>query len=140
MTILKSGMKRMIYHLVLESELRQQMSQTQYRPLTLEKIGFVHCATEESVLPVANDYFYEAREPLWLLEIDEALLKAETKFEAATPLEEAKLAHLTSAALFPHVYGPIELAAITRLGRLNDAGTGYGWPTTWMNLKQFSTK
>jgi len=126
-----------IYHLAVESELRARLPALFYRPANLEADGFVHCALEASVVAVANDYYAELSEPLLLLEIDPTRLVAETRYEAAAPIAGGGTAHLESALHFPHVYGPIDSAAILRIGTLEKGPDGYEWPRSFETLGAF---
>ena len=118
----------MIYHIVTESDLRAHVSGVAYTPASLKDHGFVHCAPQSSVIAVANDYFFEAAEPVLLLEIDPERLTSEVRYEAAAPIAGGGSSHLVPATLFPHVYGPINTQAITRIGVLGVTPDGYHWP------------
>jgi len=118
----------MIYHIVTESDLRAHVSGDVYTPASLNDFGFVHCALQASVIAVANDYFGAAAGPVLLLEIDPERLISEVRYEAAAPIAGGGTAHLVDAALFPHVYGPINTQAITRVGVLGVTSDGYQWP------------
>jgi uncharacterized protein len=117
-----------IYHIVGEADLRSGRDGAVYRPASLAVDGFVHCSLEASVISVANDYYRDAQHPLLLLQIDPWGLTAETKYEAAAPPPGADLTHLDSSPVFPHVYGPIDLAAIDGVGVLARTADGYAWP------------
>jgi uncharacterized protein (DUF952 family) len=67
-------------------------------------------------------------EPLVVVEIDTALLTHELRFEAAAPIEGGGTAHLEAGESFPHVYGPIDLAAILGVATLGENGGPYVWP------------
>jgi uncharacterized protein (DUF952 family) len=125
----------MIYHLVPLSALRAGSSDRSYSPASLAQEGFVHCADEASVLPVADDYYADVSEPLLLLELDPARLGPETKYEAPAPIVGGGAKHLTPGTLFPHVYGPIELEAVERVGTLRTSPSGYLWPSGWSDLE-----
>jgi hypothetical protein len=58
----------MIYHLVPEVDFRTQLAGEQYRPDDLDAVGSVHCASRESAIAVADDYFSAVTGPLHLLE------------------------------------------------------------------------
>jgi uncharacterized protein (DUF952 family) len=118
----------MIYHIVTESDLRAHVNGKVYTPASLKDFGFVHCALQASVIAVANDYFGGAAEPVLLLEIDLEHLTSEVRYEAAAPIEGGGTSHLINAVLFPHVYGPINTQAITRVGVLDVTPDGYQWP------------
>ena len=118
----------MIYHIVTESDLRAHVSGDVYTPASLKDYGFVHCAFQASVIAVSNDYFGEAAESVLLLEIDPERLTSEVRYEAPAPIAGGGTAHLVDAALFPHVYGPINTRAIVRVGVLDVTPDGYHWP------------
>jgi uncharacterized protein (DUF952 family) len=117
-----------IYHIVTEADFRAHSDGVVYLPADFAASGFVHCALEASVLPVANDYYGAVRETLLLLKIDPARLKSPTRYEAADPSPDAGASHLASSPVFPHVYGPIDLGAIDGVGVLAKGGHGYEWP------------
>jgi uncharacterized protein (DUF952 family) len=128
-----------IFHLVTEPDFCSGLTPGAYRPATLDDVGFVHCANEQSVLPVADDYFNEAADPVLLLEIDVRLLSSEVRYETAAPIAGGGTAHLASAAIFPHVYGPIDKKAISRLGVLRRAAIGFCWPAEMVALDDYQS-
>jgi uncharacterized protein (DUF952 family) len=127
----------MIYHIVTELDLRAHLNGDAYTPSSLNDYGFVHCALQPSVIAVANDYFFEAAEPVLLLEIDPERLISEVRYEAAAPIAGGGTSHLVPAALFPHVYGPINTQAIARVGVLGVMPDGYHWPGNFEALDAF---
>jgi len=128
---------RVIYHLVVPEALRAGLDATCYRPGDLAATGFVHCAVEAAVLPVADDYFADVSGPVWLVAIDPGRLAAETRYEAPAPVEGVGRAHLARAAVFPHVYGPIDRSAITGVGVLGRTDRGFAWPDAMIPLEAF---
>jgi uncharacterized protein (DUF952 family) len=92
-----------IYHLVWESDWNRCAKEDRYEPDSLRTEGFVHCTREpEKLLEVANTFFDEHRdEKLILLSIDEEAVTYEIRYE------DPGVGHL-----FPHIYGPIEIAAL----------------------------
>ena len=129
----------MIYHIVVESDLRAQFDGRVYTPSGLHQDGFVHCAFEPSVVPVANDYFAGAAGRVLVLEIDPTRLTSETRYEAAAPTLSGGSSHLASASQFPHVYGPIDREAITGVGELGRTAGGFEWPGGFVPLDTFLT-
>jgi uncharacterized protein (DUF952 family) len=121
-----------IYHLVTESDFRAHSDGQRYLPPDLAETGFVHCAPEASVIPVANDYYAAVEEPLLLLRIDPAGLTSPTRYEAAAPDPTAGTSHLATSPVFPHVYGAIDIAAIDGVGVLAKGADGYVWPTEFV--------
>ncbi|MFE4861047.1 DUF952 domain-containing protein [Streptomyces sp. NPDC056670] len=73
-----------------------------YRPPSLAAEGFVHCSADEaSALAVADARYRAVPGPLVVLCVEESALAAEVRWEGPGDV------------LFPHVYGPIERAAVT---------------------------
>jgi len=121
-------MSSRIYHLAAESELLTSLRGDWYRPARLPEDGFVHCASGDALLSVADDYFGTSTEPVWVLALDPARLGAEVRWEAPAPVPGGARGHLQAAALFPHVYGPIEVAAVVGAARLVRDEAGFAWP------------
>jgi len=122
----------MIYHIVAEADFRACSDGQRYLPSDFDASGFVHCALEASVLPVANDYYAEVTDRLLLLRIDPDRLTSETRYEEAAPSADAGTSHLASSPVFPHVYGHIDLAAIDGVGILTRGERGYEWPAEFL--------
>jgi uncharacterized protein (DUF952 family) len=93
-------------------------------------------ALEASVLPVANDYYSAVSEPLLLLRIDPDRLTSETKYEATSPSPDAGASYLATSPVFPHVYGPIDLAAIDGVGLQRRGRHGWEWPATFVSMAE----
>jgi uncharacterized protein (DUF952 family) len=125
-----------IYHIVTEAEFRACSDGQRYLPADFAETGFVHCALEASVLPVANDYYAAVADTLLLLRIDPARLTSPTRYEAASPAGAAGTSHLAGSPLFPHVYGPIDLTAIDGVGVLGKGEHGWEWPATFPSLAE----
>lgn len=75
---------------------------TSTRGRTLEDEGFLHAARREQVAGVFNRYYADAGEPLVLLTIETDRLDV--------PWREDSV----GADTFPHIYGPLTPAAVTR--------------------------
>ncbi|MEO0375421.1 MAG: DUF952 domain-containing protein [Cyanobacteria bacterium P01_A01_bin.17] len=126
-----------IYHLASVSELQSGLTEVSYTPQRFALDGFVHCAeTPSTTVAVANDYFSSLNEPLAVLEIDPLRLTVPLKFEAPAPLPGGD-AHLKMAALFPHVYGPIDIGAIQSAALLLRTNGQYEWPSDFLPLPNF---
>ena len=93
----------MIYRIAEAQDWETAQAAGYFASADLAAEGFIHCCTAQQITAVANRY-YQGREILLLLEIDETRVPVPLKWE-----------DLTSAGqLFPHVYGPIPLAAVRR--------------------------
>ena len=74
------------------------------RPPSLDDVGFVHLSTPEQVHLPANR-LYSGRADLVLLVCDPALLNSPVRWEPGVPTDP-------DAMLFPHLYGPLPVAAV----------------------------
>ena len=74
------------------------------RPDSLEQSGFVHLSTPEQVHLPANR-LYAGRTDLVLLRADRGRLPAPIRWEAGVPADP-------DGIQFPHLYGPLPLAAV----------------------------
>jgi glutathione S-transferase len=102
----------MIYHLTEPARwvrsLEEGVHTGSSRGIELADEGFIHCSTAEQ-WPTVRQLFYADVEPLLLLHIDESKVGAEVVYEQ---LGDAP-------AAFPHIYGPLPLAAVVRVEELN---------------------
>ena len=101
----------MIYHLTTLQAWREARSRGEYRAESLKTEGFVHCSTEEQILPVAEKYF-KGQTGILLLMIDPSRLASELRWEA--PASGSPPPGVPEGDLFPHIYGPINLDSIVR--------------------------
>lgn len=113
----------MIFHILKKSQWQAAVQRGKYEPGSLASEGFVHASTREQTLATANRFFRGQRD-LVLLCIEPARLTAEVRFEA--PADVADERH---HQLFPHVYGPINLDAVTQILDLPcGPDGGFHWP------------
>lgn len=82
-----------------------------YHAESLSTEGFIHCSTLSQIVSVANT-FYHGQHGLVLLALDPEKLDADLKWE---PPAEPEPTHAREGELFPHVYGPINLDAVTNI-------------------------
>jgi uncharacterized protein (DUF952 family) len=133
--------KGTIYHLVAESEFRAQVKRDEYTPTRFDQDGFIHCTGEpDTLLAVANDYFSGVEEPVLVLVIETAILDAEVRFEPPAPIEGSDTSHLEEAPLFPHIYGPLNLDAVTGIGVLRKSDGVYQWPDHFTAPKEWRSR
>jgi hypothetical protein len=104
----------MIWHLIPRSLwLSEPESAYVPQPPGFAADGFVHASPDEAtVLAVAGAYFGAAAEPVLALALDERLLSAPVRYE---PGEPGPPPGVPAQTLFPHVYGPVERAAVTSI-------------------------
>ncbi|MGB7873438.1 MAG: DUF952 domain-containing protein [Anaerolineales bacterium] len=80
-----------------------------YHADSLSMEGFIHCSKPSQIMGVANA-FYRGQSGLVLLMIDSSKLQPELKWE---PPAEPEPTHAREGELFPHIYGPLNLDAVT---------------------------
>jgi uncharacterized protein (DUF952 family) len=93
----------LIYHITQEDEWRNAQRLGWYETPSLVDEGFIHCSYKHQVTVTAGRY-YQGIEGLVLLEIDPDKLDSRCVAERST-----------DNALFPHVYGRINLNAVLRV-------------------------
>jgi len=121
-----------IYHIATAAELRRHCDGVAYAPPSLAREGFLHCtATPATLLLVARDYFGAVHEPIVLLAIDPARVSAELRYEAPAPIDGGGTAHLASGEAFPHLYGPLDLAAVLGVAEIQRDGDAFVWPAAF---------
>jgi uncharacterized protein (DUF952 family) len=95
-----------IFHLALPDDWTAAFATGEYRMstrgVTLEEEGFIHCSTEAQLQDTANR-FYRDLDRLVVLTIDQQLVPSPIVFEPPTPDLDV---------LFPHIYGPLPIAAV----------------------------
>jgi uncharacterized protein (DUF952 family) len=103
---------RWLYHLVTP-EVWEQGQDQPYRAASLDTEGFIHCSNLDQVVRSANRFYAEAPNLLLLCIPAERL---------TSPLKDENSG---SGELFPHIYGPIERAAVAAVRPLHRDGTGH---------------
>ncbi|MCA9837469.1 MAG: DUF952 domain-containing protein [Trueperaceae bacterium] len=92
-----------IYHITYRSHWNFAKLRDLYQTDSLETEGFIHCSDKKQILEVANAAFTGEKD-LLILVIDTELLKAELRYEGTG-----------SAGQYPHLYGPLNLDAVTQV-------------------------
>jgi uncharacterized protein (DUF952 family) len=113
---MESEADRMIFHILSRAEWDEAVCAGLYSPASLATDGFVHCSTVDQVATVANDIF-SGKADLVLLCIEERQLRARISFEPA-------FGKSRDSGLFPHVYGPINVDAVSQVIGFNRSANG----------------
>ena len=100
-----------IFHIAVAREWAD--ATTAYRPEGLEDEGFIHCSTASQVMKVARRRF-RGRADLVLLRIDPDLVDPEIRLESLDGGDE----------LYPHIYGELDLSAVTGIEPLATGADG----------------
>jgi uncharacterized protein (DUF952 family) len=89
-----------IFHIAVADEWAE--AATSYRPWRFDEDGFIHCSTASQIMRVARARF-RSRDDLVLLRIDPELVDREVRLENLDGDED----------LYPHIYGELDLSAVT---------------------------
>ncbi|GHJ44719.1 hypothetical protein Cs7R123_20610 [Catellatospora sp. TT07R-123] len=102
----------MIYQIALPEDWAQAQYTGSYtvstRGVSLEQEGFLHASDTLEQIRAVRGRYYADRDDLLLVEIDESLLDVPVVRESPAG----------SAELYPHIYGPLPLSAVVRVGPL----------------------
>ncbi|MEB3249782.1 MAG: DUF952 domain-containing protein [Merismopediaceae bacterium] len=107
----------MIFHITTADhwQFAQQLGQYQTDSLTTE--GFIHASEGHQVLDVANA-FYRGQDNLVVLKIDPYKLNATVRWEAPVHPQADQAGQVSNHRQFPHIYGTINLDAVSGLSVL----------------------
>lgn len=115
---------RVLVHLCSAEDWTRAQRSGEHRPDSLSAQGFVHLSAPEQVHLPANR-LYAGRSDLVLLHIDPEKLADPVRWEPGVPTDP-------EAMLFPHLYGPLPLSAVTATTAYppDDQGGSRRWPAT----------
>jgi uncharacterized protein (DUF952 family) len=95
--------KKFLYHITHPAVLQTARETGFFLEESLTTEGFIHCSFQEQMIPTANR-FYAFQTGLLILKIDPDRLHPGVRLEPAE-----------NGELFPHIYGAINLDAITAI-------------------------
>lgn len=104
----------MIYHILTKSDWEAAKIAGEYYGHRFETTGFIHCSPLEKIVPVAN-FNFRGKQDMLLLELDPERISSEVKWEDLYNDEYD----------FPHIYGKMELGAVTRIFEFSTDHEGY---------------
>lgn len=93
-----------LVHLCTADQWLAAQHSLEYRPDSLRDVGYVHLSSPEQVHLPANR-LYAGRTDLMLLSLDAARLSSPVRWEPGVPGDPAGM-------VFPHLYGPVPVAAV----------------------------
>lgn len=117
----------MIYHITSRANWAEAQTRGHYRAPSLDIEGFIHCSARHQILAVAND-FYRGQADLLLLCIDENLLDAPLVWEAPAHPNPILAELSADDSVFPHIYGVLNLDAVTGVFEFCEARAGFALP------------
>ena len=94
-----------IFHITSKTSWSAAQRTGRYLAESLTGEGFIHCSKADQILRVANS-FYGGQTGLVILEINLAKLSSPVAWEPGTDKADE---------LFPHIHGPVNLEAVTRV-------------------------
>jgi predicted cupin superfamily sugar epimerase/uncharacterized protein (DUF952 family) len=100
-----------VFHICSRAAVVQAHAAGHYRADSLDGEGFIHLSRAHQVLPTAAAYFAGVPD-LVVLVVDPTLLTARLVYEPPAPLPSSSPKNTPPGELYPHCYGPIDLAAI----------------------------
>ncbi|WP_088013744.1 DUF952 domain-containing protein [Gottfriedia acidiceleris] len=103
----------MILHIIENKDWQNTINSEEYSPPSLNNEGFIHCATLEQTVEIANLFFKGATD-LKILCINEEKTKSKIVYEDTENFGQ----------LFPHIYGPLNLDAIFKVVDFNSDENG----------------
>jgi uncharacterized protein (DUF952 family) len=84
----------------------------EYRSMSLDSEGFIHCSTPDQVVEVAN-YLFRGQRGLILLIIDPGRVISPIRYEDAG-----------NGKLYPHIYGPLNSSAVVAVEPFEPSADG----------------
>jgi uncharacterized protein (DUF952 family) len=102
----------LIIHITSRKAWDEAQKRGDYSTESLATVGFIHCSTVSQVLSVAEN-FYKGQRGLVLLAIEPTLLTSDLKWEP--PSGGTPPPGVLQGDPFPHIYGPINLAAVAQV-------------------------
>ena len=129
--------KLVIFHVLTLDDLKNQTKDGYYKPVNFDDDGFIHCTGEKSTsLLVLEDYFCEISKTkeILILKIDLKKLTAKVKFENPSPIKGGGTNHLKEGIKFPHIYGGLNINAISGVGKVSKKENRFIWPQKFYNL------
>lgn len=103
-----------VFHIATRAEWELALAAGVYRTASLDTEGFIHASTAAQLTATANRIF-AGRTDLVVLFIDAERLTAALRYE---PVADPP------GAVFPHIFGPIDLAAVFEVVALEPGADG----------------
>lgn len=100
-------MNKYIYHIIKPEWWEKFKGKSSYFSETLDVEKFIHCSTEEQILPTCNRHF-KSHQALIVLKLAKEKISSKLIYELAPGVGEE----------FPHIYGPINLDAVVEIKKL----------------------
>lgn len=109
-----------LLHICSAQEWALARAQGEYRPTSLAETGFVHLSAPYQIHLPANR-LYRGRRDLVILSVALNLLDSPVRWEPGIPSDPESM-------LFPHLYGPLPIAAATSVANFRPGSDGFFEP------------
>ena len=103
-------------HICSAADWTEAQRRGEHRPDSLQTVGFIHLSTPQQVHLPANR-LYAGRGDLLLLHVDTSGLEAPVRWEPGDATDPASM-------LFPHLYGPLPVAAVVSVTEYRPGADG----------------
>lgn len=104
-----------IFHVCDRATAQRVMAEGLYCPASLAAEGFIHLSQGHQVQAVIKAFYADVPD-LVVLVVDPARLAAPLRYEAAASMPGfARGGKAPAAGAFPHLYGPLEAAAVLEI-------------------------
>ena len=123
-----------VLHICKRSDLELARARGEYRPASLDVEGFIHLSRANQLLATANRYF-KGQTDLVVLWIRPRSLRAELRWDEVPVPNPDDPASTLRLDVYPHLYGPLNLDAITAVRNL-EAGEDGVYRTLLIPRKQ----
>ncbi|ANW22917.1 hypothetical protein BA953_01145 [Vibrio coralliilyticus] len=94
-----------LYHIIFKKDLEAILGAHEYKPSSLDEEGFIHLAYYEQIESIIGQFFMGAT-GVYLLEIEPSKLDFPVNDEAPAGIVD-------DGTLYPHLYGPLSLKAVS---------------------------
>ncbi len=112
----------MLVHICAADDWQLAQDRGEHRPDSLDDVGFIHLSAPDQVHLPANR-LYAGRTDLVLLHLDPDRLNAPVRWEPGVPSDPESM-------LFPHLFGPLPVRAVTSVTPYLPAADGRFSPLT----------
>ena len=112
------GTPRQIVHITTHTAWDEARQAGSYSSVSLNTEGFIHFSFPEQVVRVANANFHGFEDELVLLVVDPNALEMPMRLEVPE----------RGAPPFPHLYGPLNIEAVTRVVPFTEGSGGFELP------------
>jgi uncharacterized protein (DUF952 family) len=118
-----------VFHIATKEDFIKCCHNNHYSPENFISDGFIHCTGDHNTtLQVLADYFRQVANDILIIQIETDKLTSNIKFENPAPVNGIEHNHYTEGLLFPHIYGPLNLDAVSGVAVVIKSNGSFLWP------------